>query len=147
MLKFPGWIGARSSLRDGAGESFIEVRADKAKTQTRRLVPVKDNLKAWLMPYRKNSGRLCQFENMTKQLLGLAENSWMDWKKKRATAIRCISYRVSECGNAGIVCEESGNSVAVIRSNYLRRVKPAVAAEWFGIMPPKKKTTGRRLAL
>jgi hypothetical protein len=38
-------------------------------------------------------------------------------------------------GRATIVADESGNSVYVIRTNYLRRVKPAVAAERFAIAP------------
>lgn len=132
-------------LVDGTGESFIEVRADKAKTQTRRLVPVKDNLKAWLMPYRKNTGKVCEFENMTKQLLGLASEAGMEWKKN-ALRHSCISYRIAECGDVPRVSDESGNSVQVIRSNYLRRVKPAVADEWFSILPPQK-TTKRKIAL
>jgi integrase len=140
-------------LADGAGESFIEVRADKAKTQTRRLVPVKDNLKAWLMPYRKTAGKVCPFENTTKQLLktaavtGDAANKIepLAWKKN-ALRHSCISYRIAECGDVPRVSDESGNSVQVIRSNYLRRVKPAVAAEWFSILPPRKTKT-RKLVL
>jgi integrase len=89
-------------LADGAGDSFIEVRADKAKTQTRRLVPVKNNLKAWLLPYQKTSGKVCPFENTTKQLLKTAaatgnaanEIKPLEWKKMHsvililATALR-----------------------------------------------------------
>jgi integrase len=135
-------------LADGAGESFIEVRADKAKTQTRRIVPVKDNLKAWLLPHRKAAGKVCPFENTTKQLLKTAaatgeaakETMPLKWKKN-ALRHSCISYRVAECGDVPRVSDESGNSVQVIRSNYLRRVKPASAAEWFGIMPPHKTGT------
>jgi integrase len=132
-------------LADGAGESFIEIRADKAKTQTRRLVPVKDNLKAWLFPHQKKAGKVCPFENTTKQLLKLASEAKIKWKKN-ALRHSCISYRIAECGDVPRVSDESGNSVQVIRTNYLRRVKPAVAAEWFGIMPPRAKSKGRRLA-
>jgi integrase len=76
-------------LADGAGESFIEVRADKAKTQTRRLVPVKDNLKAWLMPHRKAAGKVCPFENTTRQLLKTAATSG-DKVKLRSTATKPV---------------------------------------------------------
>jgi integrase len=133
-------------LVDGAGDSFIEVRADKAKTQTRRLVPVKNNLKAWLLPYRKTVGKVCLFENTTKQLLKAAaatgdaakEIESMKWKKN-ALRHSYISYRIAECGNVPLVADESGNSVTVIRTNYLRRVKPAIAAKWFNIMPVTRK--------
>jgi integrase len=132
-------------LADGAGESFIEVRADKAKTQTRRLVPVKDNLKSWLTPHRKNAGKVCPFANTTKQLLKLAAASGVEWKRN-ALRHSCISYRIAESGDVARVADESGNSVQVIRSNYLRRVKPSAAAEWFSIMPPKKART-RKLVI
>jgi integrase len=129
-------------LVDAAGDSFIEVRADKAKTLTRRLVPVKNNLKAWLLPHRKTAGKVCPFENTTKQLLKTAaatgdaanEIKPLEWKKN-ALRHSYISYRIAECGNVPLVADESGNSVTVIRTNYLRRVKPAIAAKWFNIMP------------
>jgi len=123
-------------ISDQAGESFIEVRSieNTKSDQRRRLVPIKDNLKAWLLPYRKNSGKVCPFENISKQLLKLAAKVGMKWKHN-APRHSCISYRVAECGNVPLVADESGNSVYVIRTNYLRRVKPAVAAEWFAIMP------------
>jgi len=133
-------------LAKGAGDSFIEVRADKAKTQTRRLVPVKDNLNAWLLLHRKAAGKVCPFKNTTKQLLKLASVCRMTWKKN-ALRHSCISYRVAECGNVPFVADESGNSVQMIRTNYLRRVKPAVAAKWFSIMPPRKKAKGWKLTV
>jgi integrase len=107
---------------------------------------VKDNLKSWLLPHRKNTGKVCPFENTTKQLLKLAAKAKIKWKKN-ALRHSCISYRIAECGDVPRVSDESGNSVKVIRTNYLRRVKPAVAAEWFGIMPPRAKAKGRKLAL
>ncbi len=124
-------------LVDGAGDSFIEIRADKAKTQTRRLVPVKDNLKAWLLLHRKKAGKVCPFENTTKQLLKLAATAKIKWKKN-ALRHSCISYRIAECGDVPRVSDESGNSVQMIRTNYLRRVKPALAAEWFAIKPARR---------
>lgn len=130
-------------LTAGAGDSFIEVRADKAKTQTRRLVPVKSNLKSWLLPHKKDSGKVCRFKNITKQLLKLAAGIGLEWRRN-GLRHSAISYRIAECGDVPRVADESGNSVAVIRTNYLRRVKPAVAAEWFRIIPPRK-TKGRRV--
>jgi len=127
-------------LADKDGESFIEIRAEKSKTQTRRLVPVKANLKAWLFPHRKPTGKVCPYANITKQLLRLAATAGIGWKKN-ALRHSCISYRVAECGDVPRVSDESGNSVQVIRSNYLRRVKPAVATDWFSTLPPRKVTT------
>lgn len=127
-------------LSETPGESFIEVKSIEGtkSDQRRRLVPVKDNLKAWLLRYRKTSGPVCRFKNITKQLLKLARGAGVEWKHN-GLRHSCISYRVAESGDVPRVSDESGNSVTVIRSNYLRCVKPAVATEWFGIMPGKRR--------
>jgi integrase len=123
-------------ISDQAGESFIEVRSieNTKSDQRRRLVPISDNLKAWLLPYRKAAGKVCPFKNITKQLLKLAAKVGMTWKHN-ALRHSCISYRVAASGDVSRVADDCGNSVYVIRTNYLRRVKPAVAAEWFAIVP------------
>lgn len=132
-------------LSEQPGESWLEVKAENAKTDVRRLVPVRDNLKAWLLPHRKSSGKLCPLANTTKQLLNLAAAAGVEWKHN-ALRHSCISYRIAECSDVPRVAEESGNSPQIIRTNYLRRVKPAVAAAWFAIMPAVK-AKGRKLAV
>lgn len=117
-------------------DGFIEVLPIEGtkSDERRRLVPIKPNLKAWLLRYRKESGPVCPFLNTTKQLLKLSAAAGIKWKKN-ALRHSCISYRVAESGDVARVAEESGNSVAVIRTNYLRRVKPAEAEKWFKIAP------------
>ena len=39
--------------------SIIEIRAAKAKTASRRTVPILDNLRAWLWPHRQEAGLVC----------------------------------------------------------------------------------------
>jgi len=118
-------------------ESYIEVREGKGKTKVRRLVPVTRNLKAWLLPYQKNAGRVCPFKNTPKQLVELAAAAKIEWKHN-GLRHSCISYRVAQSGDLPRIADESGNSVQVIRTNYLRRVKPAAATEWFAIVPKKR---------
>jgi integrase len=134
-------------LSDKAGESFIEVLpvAGTKSDQRRRLVPVKDNLKAWLMPYRQKSGKVCPVNCTSTLLPRIVKSAKVQWKKN-AFRHSGISYRIAESGDIARVADESGNSVQVIRSNYLRRVKPSAAAEWFSIMPPKKART-RKLVI
>lgn len=129
-------------LQDG----FIEVTAEKSKTDTRRLVPVKPNLAAWLQEHRKKSGPVCPFKNVVNQLMKLVakvnktlpkdatDKEKMQWKKN-ALRHSYISYRVAECADVARVADESGNSPAVIKSNYLKRVKPDASKEWFNVMP------------
>ena len=134
---------AEIDLEDG----FIEVSAAKSKTGERRLVPIHDNLRQWLENFRKKTGRVAPYFNTTKQLLSVAAKTGHKAKKKTAgvpalvwkhNALRhsFISYRVAECADVPRVSDEAGNSPAMIRQHYLRRVKPANAAEWFGTMPP-----------
>lgn len=123
-------------------EGFIEVKAHKAKTDTRRIVPLKENLKAFLLPLAKKSGKVISVANTTKQLLKTAaktaneskEIKALDWKHN-ALRHTYISARVAESGDVPRVADEAGNSPQVIRTNYLKRIRPAMAAEWFSIKP------------
>jgi len=123
-------------------ENFIEVKAINAKTDMRRIVPLKPNLKAFLLPLAKKSGKVVTVVNTTKQLLKAATDTGdvaneiepVDWKHN-ALRHTYISARVAECGDVPRVADEAGNSPQVIRSNYLKRIRPAAAAEWFSIQP------------
>lgn len=77
------WAEVR--LEDG----FIEVKASKAKTASRRLVPITDNLKAWLAPLRQASGKVCGYANVTKQLLWLAEAVNENWQRENPPGAFC----------------------------------------------------------
>jgi integrase len=126
-------------------EGFIEVKAINAKTDTRRIVPIKTNLKAFLEKLAKKSGKVVSLVNTTKQLLKTATDTGdeakeieaMEWKHN-ALRHTYISARVAECGDVPRVADEVGNSPQVIRTNYLKRMRPAVAAEWFAIQPGLK---------
>jgi integrase len=126
-------------------EGFIEVKASKAKTDTRRIVPLKANLKAFLLPLAKESGKVINVTNTTKQLLNAAaatgdeanEIKALEWKHN-ALRHTYISSRVAESGDVPRVADEAGNSPQVIRTNYLKRMRPTAAAEWFSIEPQPK---------
>ena len=123
-------------------EGFIEVKAENAKTDTRRIVPIKENLKAFLLPLVKKNGKVVSVVNTTKQLLKTANDTGdeanqveaLEWKHN-ALRHTYISARVAESGDVPRVSDEAGNSPQVIRTNYLKRMRPAAAAEWFAIFP------------
>jgi integrase len=123
-------------------EKFIEVKAEHSKVGIRRIVLIKDNLAAWLCKIAKRSGKVVTVANITKQLLKTAANTGnkereikpLVWKHN-ALRHTYISARVAECGDVPRVADEAGNSVAVIRSNYLKRIRPAQAQAWFEIAP------------
>jgi integrase len=49
-------------------DGIIEIRAAKAKTRSRRTVPILDNLREWLLPTRQNSGLVCSHKNVAYEL-------------------------------------------------------------------------------
>jgi len=118
-------------------DKFIEVPAFKSKNNQRRLVPIHENLVAWLTPHKKDRGPICEFANTTKQILKIADEAKLTWKHN-GLRHSFISYRVAECADVPRVADEAGNSPAMIRQHYLRRVKPALATEWFAIQPKAK---------
>ena len=124
-------------------EGFIEIKASNAKTDTRRIVPVKNNLKKFLLPLAKDSGKVITIKNTYRELEKVTADTGdkakeikpLEWKHN-ALRHTYISARVAECGDVPRVADEAGNSPQVIRTNYLKRIRPAAAAEWFAIMPP-----------
>lgn len=115
-------------------DGFIEVKAFKSKTEERRLVPIHENLKKWLLPYHQTAGKVIPHKNASKQLAKVAKRAGIKWKHN-ALRHSFISYRVAECADIPRVADEAGNSPQMIRQHYLRRVKPALAAQWFNIVP------------
>jgi integrase len=160
FLAIGGFAGLRSAeiqrldwQQIHLSDRFIEVTAKIAKTASRRVVPISDNLAQWLTPYVKQAGRVVPFENMSKQiewLVGAAnkglreeakaagnnpdEAASLDWKKN-ALRHSYISYRVAEIQNVNQVALECGNSPAMIFKHYRELVRPAEAKKWFSIQP------------
>ena len=120
-------------------EGWIEITEEVAKASddddgTRRLIPIRDCLKTWLAPYAKSSGRVCPFDNTSKQIAALCEKAGVEWKRN-CLRHSYISYAIAESNDIPTVAIHSGNSPAVIRKHYLRVVKPAQAKAWFGVLP------------
>jgi integrase len=115
-------------------EGHIEIRSAKSKTKVRRLIPIQQNLKAWLMPYALGAGAVIPFTNLALQFGKLAKRAGVEWKKN-GLRHSYISYRTALTSNIPMVSLEAGNSPAVISRNYLKCVAVADAHEWFGILP------------
>jgi integrase len=126
---------------------FIEVGAHKAKTATRRLVPIADNLSQWLAVATRNGSRVWRyskpwlFESIRQTVAALNEDRK---KKKRGSfawktnALRhsWISYRLAEVQDVNRVALEAGNSAQMIFRHYRELATPEQARSWFAIMPP-----------
>ena len=134
-------------------DRFIEVKAAKAKTASRRIVPMPENLAKWLAPHAEKEGRVVPFDNVNKQIGWLVEDTNTGLKaaakkekkdlekvkaavwKKNALRHSFISYRVADTQNVNQTALECGNSPSIIFKHYRELVRPAEAKKWFGIEP------------
>ena len=130
-----------SEIHLTGAEKFVEVTAGKAKTASRRTVPITDNCAAWLERYAKPSGPVINLSRADKQLfLYLAEKSGVAWKHN-GLRHSFISYRLAVVKDVGQVSLEAGNSPGMVFKHYRQLVRESEAQEWFGILPPKSSAT------
>jgi integrase len=115
---------------------FIEVAADKAKTATRRIVPIAENLLKWLAIAPRNGACVWPrkknrfFEAMRRA----ADNAKIKWKQN-ALRHSFISYRLAELQDVNRVALEAGNSPQMIFRHYRELATPEQAKTWFAIAP------------
>ena len=142
-----GFAGLRSAeierldwnqIRLGA-EPHLIVNADQAKTRSRRLVPISDNLAAWLAPCLKESGPVWPHghDYFYEAQRAVALKAQVKWKQN-ALRHSFISYRMAMVKDANQVALEAGNSPDIIFRNYLELVTQTQARNWFGIEPETK---------
>ncbi len=115
----------------------IEVKARKAKTATRRLVPIQPNLAKWMAPYHGRKGKLFQSRRTVDSAIKFAKRLDIPWK---ANCLRhsYATYRLSMVADAGRVALEMGNSPAKLFTNYRELDRENQAPEWFAIEPPPR---------
>ena len=120
----------------------ITVAASKAKTASRRTVPICAALAAWLEKFtgktgyiwlRKETGEADEdgFVNAQRRV---AKEAGIKWK---GNALRhsYASYRLSEIEDATRTAYELGNSPAMVHRHYKALVRPEEAKAWFSIFP------------
>ena len=118
-------------------KAHIEVKARKAKTATRRLVPIQPNVAKWLAPYRDRKGKLFQSRRTVDSAIKFAKRLGIPWK---ANCLRhsYATYRLSMVPDAGRIALEMGNSPAKLFTNYRELDRENHALEWFAIEPPPR---------
>jgi integrase len=116
---------------------FIEVAADKAKTATRRIVPITESLARWLAIAPRNGE--CVWPHKSKNSFFVAMRRGADKAKIRSkpNALRhsFISYRLAELQDVNRVALEAGNSPQMIFRHYRELATPEQARTWFSIAP------------
>ncbi len=97
-------IGAFAGLRSAeierldwnevhVADKFIEVKAQKAKTASRRIVPISDNLAAWLKERVKTTGSVVPYDNVNKQI------GWLEEDVDEALAMAALKKAAAKAGN------------------------------------------------
>ena len=120
-------------------KGHIEVKAGKAKTATRRLVPIQPNLAKWLAPYRGSKGKLFQSRRTVDSAIKFAKRMGVAWT---ANILRhsYAGYRLSALPDAARVALEMGNNPAKLFTNYRELDRENHAPEWFAIEPLLRKS-------
>lgn len=118
-------------------EGQIYIREDVAKTCS-RYTPLLPNLAAWLLPYRKATGRVCALTRLDKTFERAAKAAGVRW---RHNGLRHSygTYRTAITKSVPQVSLEMGNSVQMVKRHYQRPVPPKLAEGWFAIQPRKTK--------
>jgi len=129
-------------------DGLVEIHAAKAKTASRRTIPLLDNLRQWLWPLRQKSGFVCAYRSMSTGLNHVVQEV-NKARKKREVKERLawkrnglrhsyISYRVAQTQNVAQVALEAGNSPKMIFRHYRELVPAGDALKWFSIAPNQK---------
>ena len=115
-------------------EKFIVIGASKSKTASRRIIPLSDNLAAWLAPYAKQTGLIWKRTELWRARAETVKAAGVKWKPN-GLRHSAASYWFAGCNDAGRVAGYLGNSAAVIHRHYRELVRPADAVKWFSILP------------
>jgi integrase len=113
---------------------FITVAPEKAKTATRRLVPILPNLVLWLAPYRAANGLLFKTRRDADRAIAFAKACQVDWPNN-ALRHSYATYRLAATADAARVALEMGNSPQKLMRNYRELADEKDAAAWFSISP------------
>jgi integrase len=117
---------------------FIEVGAHKAKTATRRIVPLVENLSKWLALAPHNGERVWP-HTKDQYFACLSDAARVLSRKWPRNVLRhsFISYRLAEIQDVNRVALEAGNSPQMIFRHYRELVTPQEAKTWFAIAPER----------
>jgi integrase len=142
-------IGAFAGLREAEIERLdwsevdlarghIEVKAKKAKSARRRIVPMQPNLAAWLRPYSKMEGPAVPAGARKKLLRARKAAELVKWPRN-GLRHSFASYRLAAIHDAPRVSAELGHtSPQMLYSTYREVVRPEEAERYWLIAPTEE---------
>jgi len=113
---------------------IIEVRAGQAKTGSRRVIPITDNLAAWLEPLERKGRVVPSVKAHHRAVAAHAKALKIEWPRN-VLRHSFISYRIAQVKSADQVALEAGNSPSIIFKNYRELTTEEQAEKWFAILP------------
>jgi integrase len=139
-------IGAFAGLREAEiqrldwseidlGRGHIEVKAAKAKSARRRIIPIQPNLAEWLRPYTGRSGRVVP-AGARRKLDRVREEAGLARWPQNGLRHSFASYRLAAIHDAPRVSAELGHtSPQMLYSTYRELVLPEEAERYWKIAP------------
>jgi integrase len=113
----------------------IEVKAAKAKSARRRIIPIQPNLAAWLRPYSGLTGRVVPAGARAKIERARTAAGLKRWPNN-GLRHSFASYRLAAIGDAPRVAHELGHaSPQMLYSTYREVVRPEEADRYWNIAP------------
>lgn len=130
-------------------QDVVEIKAAKAKTASRRLVPIAPALRAWLEPFRQKEGRVLHAlpdefalaKNFRRAVAQIQDQKGKPLLKIVHNGLRhsFITYRMAVLKNAAEVALEAGNSPRMIFEHYRELATTREAEDWFAIRPSEQR--------
>lgn len=115
---------------------FVEVAAHKAKTASRRIVPIPENLAKWLAIAPRSERRVWPHSKawFFEAIRNAATEAKVKWAHN-APRHSYITYRLAEIQDVNRVALEAGTSPKMIHQHYRELATPEQAHTWFSIAP------------
>jgi len=116
----------------------IEVKAAKAKSARRRIIPIQPSLAAWLAPYSEKKGMVVPV-NARKKLDAARKAAGLTLWPKNGLRHSFASYRLAAIHDAPRVAAELGHtSPQMLYSTYRAVVFPEEAERYWKIVPQSR---------
>lgn len=116
----------------------IEVQAAKAKTSSRRVVHISDNLVTWLQPHEKQEGQIvtCGWRD---RLQKLAKQAGFEKWPNNVLRHSFGSYHLAHHQNAALTALEMGHETSnMLFKHYRAVVTKEAAGHYWNVIPPVK---------
>lgn len=112
----------------------LEITAAKSKTSRRRLVPITENLAAWIKPLAELCGSVVP-AGLRKRFNAVKARAGFHQWPQNVMRHSYGSYRLAQCHDVARVSLEMGNSPQMIFAHYRELVRPKQAEQYWKIAP------------